>query len=61
MSDQPFRDLCINTKFSNPFEDDGYRWCRLESTDDYVECAYSGKWNECPKYKSVRQAMRELK
>ena len=25
-----------------------------------IDCAYTGKWNECPIFKPVRQAMREL-
>jgi hypothetical protein len=51
--------MCINTKSSNPFMDDGFRWCRLK--DGYVECAYKDKWNECPDFKAVRDFLRELK
>jgi len=54
-----FNDMCINTKSSNPFMDDGFRWCRLK--DGYVECAYKDKWNECPDFKAVRDFLRELK
>lgn len=57
MTEQTFWDTCVNTKSSNPFIDDGFRWCRLK--DDYVECEYNGKWNECPNYLPVRSCLRE--
>jgi transaldolase len=52
-----FQDTCINSKCSNPFVDDGFVWCRLK--DGYFECEFDERWNECPSYKSVRQAMKE--
>jgi hypothetical protein len=52
------QDTCINSKSSNPFVDDGFVWCRLE--EGYIDCTFDGRWNECPHYKPVRQAMREL-
>jgi hypothetical protein len=54
-----FQDTCINTKSSNPFIDDGFVWCRLK--DGYFECGYKDKWNECPDFKPMRTAMREMK
>jgi len=53
-----FMRSCVNTKFSNPLIDDGIRWCRLK--EGYFECAYTDRWNECPDFKTVQQAMREL-
>jgi hypothetical protein len=50
-------DICINTKFSHPIIDDGFRWCRLQ--EGYVECAYTDRWNECPYFKPVREAKHE--
>lgn len=54
-----FKDTCVNSKSSNPFIDDGFSWCRLE--EGYVECPFENRWNECPKFKPMRQALRELK
>jgi hypothetical protein len=57
-----FQDTCINSKGSNPFVDDGFVWCRLkcEAEDGYFECEFDGRWNECPEYMSMRQAMKGL-
>ncbi len=59
MSEQSFWDLCIHTKSSNPFMDDGFRWCRLK--EGYEECDFKGKWNECQHFLPVRLAIKEMK
>jgi len=39
--------------------DYGGAFCNLNPANK-IECAYTGRWNECEKFKPVRQAMREL-
>lgn len=54
-----FQDTCIYVRGFTLIYDDGFRLCGLK--EGFVDCEFQGKWNECPEFKPVRQAFREIK
>lgn len=61
-----FKDTCIHTTSTQPFIDDGSRYCMLKETASpafssfYEKCVYTDRWIECPDFKPVRAAFREM-
>jgi hypothetical protein len=53
------QDTCIYVQGFTPFYDDGHHLCRLKK--EFANCEYEGKWNECPNFKPIRQAWRDIK